>query len=241
MTVFHEERSSPCFDDDCMCAQRGLFTQNIRNPFAGVSIAVGIAGVRHRRVSRRVIQQTRKLAVNRLFRRTDELERARRNALRALGRVAHDQNRLAQTRRFLLNTAGIGQNQRAVRHNIVEIQHIQRLDNVQTFQPGQFFRRFLPNNWIQVNRVERLDIGVLCQYAANRAEHMVHSFAKVLPPMRGDENQAAALRPRQFRVGVIRANGSFQRVDGGVARHEDRRFVFALAQQVLLCLFRRRK
>ena len=128
-----------------------------------------------------------------------------------------------------------------MRHDIVEIQHIQRLNDVQTFQPGQFFRRFLPNNWIQVNRVERLDIGVLRQYAANRAEHMVHSFAKVLPPMRGDENQAAALRPRQFRVGVIRANGGFQRIDGGVARHEDRRFVFALAQQVLLCLFRRRK
>ena len=85
--------------------------QNIRNPLAGEPIAIGIAGIAHLRVFLWILQKPLKALINHFFVRTHQLQCPGSNALWAFRGVSHNEDRLAQGRRFLLNAAGVRQDQ----------------------------------------------------------------------------------------------------------------------------------
>ena len=115
----------------------------------------------------------------------------------------------------------------------MEVQHLQRLDDVDAVTAAQLFVRRLPHHGVHVDGVDGLHVRVLVHNAADGAEHMVHRLAEILAPVRRDDDKAAALRPGQLRVRIILAHGRLQRVDGGVAGDEDRLRALAFVQEIV--------
>ena len=137
--------------------------------------------------------------------------------------------------------AGICQDQVTSRHEIVEIENVERLDDVYALVASEDRARSLAHDGVHVDRVDRLDIGVFVHHAADRAEHVLHRLAEVLTTVGGNEDQPTALCPVEFGVTVVLAHRRFQRVDSGVAGNVDRAFVLALADEVLLRQLGRRE
>ena len=186
-----------------------------------------------------IAEQAAELAVDDVLPGADELQRAGGNALGALGRVAHDEHRLAQARGLLLDAARVGEDKVARRHEVVEVEHLERVDDVQAVEAVQLLVRRLADERVHVDGIDRLGVGVLLHHVADGAEHAVHGLAQVLATVRRDEDEAGALGPDELGVGVAIANGGAQGVDAGVARDPDLRFGLALVQQVLLAGLRR--
>src|SRR5574344_196683 len=112
-------------------AKPALFSlQNIRDPSARMPVAIRVACVRHRRIGVFIFKQFPEIPINVLLVRTDDPERARLDSLGALGSIPHDENRLSETRRFLLNAAAVGQYQITARKEVMKIKHIERFDEV---------------------------------------------------------------------------------------------------------------
>lgn len=218
-----------------------LISNDICYPLASPPIPIRIARLCHCVIRRLICQKVLEFRINRLLVRADKFERSCLDPLRSLGRVAHNKNRLTETRRFLLYPAGIGQDQVASCHKVVEIKHIERLDDVDSLVVAEDRVRSLAHYGVHVDRVDRLDVGVLVHHAVNRAEHLPHRLTEVLATVGGNENQPTALCPVEFGVTVVLAHRRFQRVDGGVAGDIDRACVLALADEVLLRQFGRRK
>lgn len=71
-----------------------------------------------------IAEQAAELAVDEVLLGADELQRAGCNALGTLGGVAHDEHRLTQTRGLLLYAAGVGEDEMARGHEVVEVKHL---------------------------------------------------------------------------------------------------------------------
>ena len=183
-------------------------------------------------------EKAAKLAVDDVLLCADELQRAGGNALGALGGVAHDEHRLAQARGFLLDAAGVGEDEVARRHEVVEVEHLERVDDVQAVEAVELLVGRLADERVHVDGVDRLGVGVLLHHAADGAEHAVHGLTEVLSTVGRDEDEAGALGPIELGVGVALANGGAQGVDAGVAGDPDLRFGLALVEQVLLARLR---
>ena len=179
-------------------------------------------------------EQAAKLAVDDVLLGTDELQRAGGNALGALGGVAHDEHRLAQARGLLLDTAGVGEDEVARGHEVVEVENLERVDDMEPVEAVKLLVRRLADERVHVDGVNRLGVGVLLHHAADGAEHAVHGLAQVLAAVRRDEDEAGALRPVELGMGVAFAHGGAQGVDARVAGDPDLRLRLALAEQVLL-------
>lgn len=179
-------------------------------------------------------EKAAKLAVDDVLLCADELQRAGGNALGALGGVAHDEHRLAQARGFLLDAAGVGEDEVARRHEVVEVEHLERVDDVQAVEAVELLVRRLADERVHVDRVDSLGVGVLLHHAADGAEHAVHGLSQVLAAVRRDEDEAGALGPVELRMGVAFAHGGAQGVDAGVSGYPDLGLGLALAEQVLL-------
>lgn len=179
-------------------------------------------------------EQAAELAVDDVLLGADELQRAGGHALRALGGVAHDEHRLAQARGLLLDAARVGEDEVARRHEVVEVEHLERVDDVEPVEAVQFLVCRLADERVHVDGVDRLGVGVLLHHAADGAEHAVHGLAQVLAAVRRDEDEAGALGPVELGVGVALAHGGAQGVDAGVAGDPDLGLGLALAEQVLL-------
>ena len=179
-------------------------------------------------------EQAAELAVDDVLLGADELQRAGRNALGALGGVAHDEHRLAQARGLLLDAAGVGEDEMARRHEVVEVEHLERVDDMQAVETIELLVGRLADERVHVDGVDRLGVGMLLHHAADGAEHAVHGLAQVLAAVRRDEDEAGALRPGELGVGIPLAHGGAQGVDAGVAGDPDLRLRLALAEQVLL-------
>ena len=95
------------------------------------------------------------------------------------------------------------------RQEVVEIQDFQRLDDVDALLAAQDLVGGLAHQGIHVDGVDGLDVGMLVHDAADGAEHVLHGLAQILPPVGRDHNQAAALRPFQLGMGVVRPDGGF--------------------------------
>ena len=183
-------------------------------------------------------EQTTELAVDDVLLGADELQRAGCHALGALGGVAHDEHRLAKARGLLLDTAGIREDEVASGHEVVEVEHLERVDDVQAVEAVELLVGRLADERVHVDGVDRLGVGVLLHHAADGAEHAVHGLAQVLAAVRRDENEAGALGPPELGMGVALAHGGAQSVDASVAGDPDLRFGLALVEQVMLARIR---
>ena len=184
-------------------------------------------------------EQAAELVVDDVLLGSDELQRAGRNALGALGGVAHDEHRLAQARGLLLDAAGVGEDEVARRHEVVEVEDLERIDDVQAVETIELLVRRLADERVHVDGVDRLCVRMLLHHAADGAEHAVHGLAQVLAAVRRDEDEAGALRPLELGVGISLAYGGTERVDAGVAGDPDPGLGLALVEQVLLAGLRR--
>lgn len=188
----------------------------------------------HRLILGLIAEQTAELAVDDVLLGADELQRAGGHALGALGGVAHDEHRLAQARGLLLDAARVGEDEVARRHEVVEVEHLERVDDVEPVEAVQLLVRRLADERVHVDGVDSLGVRMLLHHAADGAEHAVHGLAQVLAAVRRDEDEAGALRPLELGVGVALAHSGAQGVDAGVSGDPDPGLGLALAEQVLL-------
>ena len=179
-------------------------------------------------------EQAAEFAIDHILLGAYELERTGSHALGALGGVAHDEHRLAQARRLLLNAARVGEDEVARGHEVVEVEHLERFDDVQAVEAVQLFMCRLADERVHVDGVDRLGVGVLLHHAADGAEHAMHGLAQVLAAVRRDEDEARTLRPLELGVRVALAHGGAQGVDSRVAGDPDLRIRLTLVQKVLL-------
>lgn len=215
-------------------AQRKLLRQHVRDAFARMSVTIGVRCMAHGLVLGLIGEKAAELAVDDVLLGADELQRAGRNALGALGGVAHDEHRLAQARGLLLDAARVSEDEVARRHEVVEVENLERVDDVQAVEAVELLVRRLADERVHVDGVDRLGVGVLLHHAADGAEHAVHGLAQVLAAVRRDEDEAGALGPLELGVGVALAHGGAQGVDARVAGDPDPGLGLALVEQVLL-------
>lgn len=97
--------------------------------------------------------------------------------LGALGSVTHHQHRLAKAWCLLLNAARVSEYQVARRKEVVEVQRLERIDNVQPVEAVKLSMRRLAHEQVHVDRVDRLGVGALFHHAADCAEHTAHWLA----------------------------------------------------------------
>lgn len=219
-------------------ARRKLLRKHVRDAFARMPITIGVRCMAHGLVLGLIAEQSTELAVDDVLLGADELQRAGGHALGALGGVAHDEHRLAQARGLLLYAARVGEDEVARGHEVVEVEHLERVDDVQAVEAVQLLVRCLADERVHVDGVDRLGVGILLHHAADGAEHAVHGLTQVLAAVRRDEDEAGALRPLELGMGVALAHGGAQGIDSGVAGDPDLRLRLALAKQVLLARLR---
>ena len=186
-----------------------------------------------------IAEQTAELSVDDVLLGADELQRAGCNALGTLGGVARDEHRLTQTRGLLLYAAGVGEDEVARCHEVVEVENLERVDDVQAVEAVELLVRRLADERVHVDGVDRLGVGALLHHAADGSEHAVHGLAQVLAAVRRDEDEAGALGPVELGVGVPVAHGGAKGVNAGVPGDPDLGLGLALAEQVLLARLRR--
>lgn len=203
-----------------------------------MAVTVGIRCMAHRLVLSLVREKAAELAVDDVLLGADELQRAGGHAFGALGGVAHDKDGLAQARGLLLDAARVGEDEVARRHEVVEVEHLERIDDVQAVETVELLVRGLADERVHVDGVDGLGVGVVLHHAADGAKHAVHGLAQVLAAVRRDEDEAGALGPLELGVRVPLAHGGAQGIDAGVAGDPDLRLRLALAEQVLLARLR---
>lgn len=199
-----------------------------------MSVAVGIGGAGHGDVLLVVAKKPTELAVDGLLLGADELQRACCHALGTLGGVAHDEHGLAQAKGLLLDAARVGEDDVADGHEVVEVENLERVDDMQPVEAIKLLVRRLADERVHVDGVDRLGVGVLLHHAADGAKHAVHGLAQVLATVRRDEDEAGALRPLELGVGIAIAHSGAQGVDAGVSGDQDLRLRLALVQKVFL-------
>ena len=86
--------------------------------------------------------------------------------------------------------------------------------------------------------VDRADIVVLIEHAADGAEHVAHRLAEIFPAVCRDENEPLPCRPCELRMGIVGADGRFQRVDDRVAGDKNP-IGDSLFQEVIFVVHRR--
>ena len=214
--------------------RRKLLRKHVRDAFARMPVTVGVRCMAHGLVLGLIAEQSAELAVDDVLLGADELQRAGGHALGALGGVAHDEHRLAQTRRLLLDAARVCQDEVARGHEVVEVENLERVDDMQAVEAIELLVRRLADERVHMDGVDCLGVGVLLHHAADGAEHAVHGLSQVLAAMRRDEDETGALRPLELGMGVPLAHGGAKGVDAGVAGDPDLRLRLALVQKVLL-------
>lgn len=137
-----------------------------------------------------VREQPAKFTVDDVLLGADELKRAGGHALGALCGVAHDEHRLAKTRRLLLDASRVGEDEVARRHEVVKVEHLERVDDMEPVEAVEFLVRRLADERVHVDGVDRLGVRMFLHHAADGAEHAVHGLAQVLAAVRCDEYEA---------------------------------------------------
>lgn len=185
-----------------------------------------------------IAEQAAELAVDDVLLGADELQRAGSDSLGALGGVAHHEHGLAQARGLLLDAARVCQDEVARGHEVVEVENLERVDDMQAVEAVKLLVRRLADERVHVDGIDRLGVRMLLHHAADGAKHAVHGLAQILAAVRRDEDEAGALSPLELGVGVPLAHGGAKGVDAGVPGDPDLGFWLALVEQVLLARLR---
>ena len=109
----------------------------------------------------------------------------------------------------------------------MEIENIERLNDVYAVAVAELFVGSLTDNGIHMDRVDCLDVGMLIDDAADGAEHVMHRLAEIFAAVGSDHNETAVRCPVQLGMVVALAHGRFQRIDGSIARDIDRGRIFS--------------
>ena len=116
----------------------------------------------------------------------------------------------------------------------MEVQNIQRFDNVNAIIVTQILVCDFAHSGIHVNWIDCLHIRMFIHYTADCLKHMTHWLTKVLAAMGSNHDQTAVLCPFQFRVSIGFPHGGLQSINSRVAGNVDAGWIFALFQQILL-------
>ena len=197
-----------------------------------MAVAVGVGCPAHGGVLLFVGQQAGELAADGLLIGAHKLERAGSHALGALGGVAHHEHGLAQGGRLLLDAARVGEDEVGGGHEVMEVQHLQRVDDPQAVEAVELLVRGLTHERVHMDGVDRLGVGVLLHDSADGAEHPVHGLTEVLSAVRRHEDEAGARGPLELRMRVALPHRGRESVDTGVAGDPYAGGVLALGEQV---------
>src|SRR3990170_4872231 len=105
-----------------------VVTQRLRDSFGRMTVAVRVAGARHGLVRRRIGEQAAGLGDDARAVGPHQTGRPRLDPLRSLRHPAQYQDRLAQRRGFLLNAAGIGEDEVGPAHQVHPRRVVRRFD-----------------------------------------------------------------------------------------------------------------
>ena len=155
--------------------------------------------------------------------RADQLHGTRFHRFRTLCFFPQHQHRLTQRGPFLLDPAGIGDQQVGLTHQIYKGNIVERFDEAHVGQAAEPpSHRFL-HIGIEMHRIDDLDVGPL-RHASQRRTDTLKTIAEALPSMRRHHNQLLCRIER--RQPVARQLAAFEaiahvqhRVDAGIAGH----------------------
>src|SRR5258708_9574895 len=120
-------------------------SHNLHNSSTRMAVSERIMCTRHFQIMLRVVEQRKCLRNNPIAVRSHQTRRAGEHAFRPLRSVAHDQDRLSEGRRFLLDTARIGQNNMRKRQQANKVGVFLRGDHFGARGPGQTRLQNVPN------------------------------------------------------------------------------------------------
>ena len=218
-----------------------VFLQCPGDPFAGVSVAVGIDGLAHFLVNRRVVEKEAGCVDDAVEVSSDELDRAGADGFGAFGGVAHDEHGLAQAGGFFLDAAAVGEDDVAFLHQVDETQVFERFDEVHVAQVSEVGAEDVVDGaahvGVEVHGVDEVHFGVAFGQRLDGTAHREEAFAEVFAAVSGDEHEAASAREAadvvacltevildvcaQACVGLYAPDYPMEGIDDGVARDPD--------------------
>lgn len=151
-----------------------------------MAVTIGVRRLAHGLILGLIGEKATELTVDDVLFGADELQCAGCHALGALGGVTHDEHRLAQARGLLLDAARVGKDEVARGHEVVEVENLERVDDVQAVEAVELLVGGLSDERVHVDGVDSLGVGMLLHHAADGAEHAVHRLAQVLAAVRRD-------------------------------------------------------
>ena len=157
---------------------------------------------RHRRVCVAIVEEAGGLAHYAIGVRPHKPDGARRHGLRPFGRIAHHQHRLAERRRLLLYAPRVGEDDVGLAHEMYECEIVQGLDELDVGMAAKEPEHGLPHVRVQVYGVYYLHVLPRSD-PGERSAYLLEPRPEVLPPVAGDQQQAAigiAVRQRRPRA-----------------------------------------
>lgn len=151
-----------------------------------MAVTIGVRRLAHGLILGLIGEKATELTVDDVLFGADELQCAGGHALRTLGGVTHDEHRLAQARGLLLDAARVGEDEVARGHEVMEVENLERVDDVQAVEAVELLVGGLSDERVHVDGVDSLGVGMLLHHAADGAEHPVHGLAQVLAAVRRD-------------------------------------------------------
>ena len=91
----------------------------------------------------------------------------------------------------------------------MEIQNIQRFNNVNSVVISQILICGFAHSRIHVNGIDCLNIRMLIHHMADCLKHVTHRLTEILTAMCSNHDQTAVLCPFQFRVRIGFLHGGF--------------------------------
>ncbi len=203
---------------------------------------------RHRLVGSLVIEQRQDLADDPPAIGSHQLGGPRCNTFRPFGGFTHDEHRLAERGRFLLNPTAVRQDQMAQVEQPDEMGIVERLYHRDVRQSAKDAFHDRAHVGIGVNRKDHRYVRT-CRNVSDGPGDRLHPAAEILSPMAGDSNDALSRKAlcqliearRERRHGYNPFARREQRIDHGVAGDMDACCIAIFTQQGIGGRARRRE
>lgn len=151
----------------------------------------------------------------------DELDGAGVEGFRALGGAAHHEHRFAETRRLLLDAAGVSEDEGGFLHEVDKLEVLERLDEVEVVVCGEVVAEYLVDRsadvGVEVHRVDEVHVRECFGEVLHRSDHGDEAVAEVFAAMAGDEDEFAAIAEAGDVVARSAQDVVLHGCEGGVA------------------------